>query len=262
MKPFASLLVCSCSVVAVCCASFAATIGTEGFTYPDGPIAGQTGGVGWDYDNVAKSHTGTMSDWDNVGGAPQVQGGALVTNNSSAKREYNGPGEGSATGSDERIGALQGTGVVYYRVSYTQVAGQDWSGISSYDFGAERLFFGQPGGQGGTKYFGLAQQVTGVSTVPIVPGRTYDLVAEVNFDADVARLFVDPLSNPEPAIARRYTATNWSTAVRLGSGGQTAWDNLVVATKWSDLGLPKQTGLLSYEPLAGYAPGSLAGQAH
>ncbi len=241
----------------------AAVVGTEDFSYADGAIANQTGGTGFDWDNVLKTHTGTTSDWDNVGGAPQVSGGALVTNNSSAKREYNGPAEGNVQSPDrgERLGAVQGNGIVYYRVDYTQNNVNDWSGMSSYDFGAERLFFGQPSGQGN---FGVQQSGGGrtVSNMPVVVGQTYDLVAEVNFPGSLINLWVDPANDSAPVASQTYTLTNWSTAVRFGSGGQTTWDNLTVATNWTDLGFAPRTGLLSEESLVGYASGNLAGQSY
>ena len=65
------------------------------FGNPNANFANQNGGAFWDYRNrLPAGHTGGVSDWDNVTGAPVVTNGRLVTNNSSAKREYNGPGEG------------------------------------------------------------------------------------------------------------------------------------------------------------------------
>ena len=106
----------------------ATQIGEETFTYPDGPIANQTGGTGWNVvRNVeAGSAPSAPSDWDNVGGTPNVVNNALVTQGTSAKREYNGATEGSVAGSNEREGAFRATGAVFYKVQMTRAAGADW----------------------------------------------------------------------------------------------------------------------------------------
>jgi hypothetical protein len=140
--------------------------------------------------------------------------------------------------------------------------------MSSYDFGTERIFFGQPGGQGN---FGIDESGVGssLSSMPVVPGQTYRLIAALDFDNDLLSLWVDPglgdFSNP--VVTRGYGGGNWSTAVRLGSGGNsTYWDNLVVATEWTDLGLPAPAPVpdvtLAQEPFTGYSPGYLPGQAY
>src|SRR5690606_1564592 len=72
---------------------------------------------------------------------------------------------------------------------------------------------------------------------------TYRLVGAVDFDADLVKLWVDPDGEDydhgadhtaDAAVA--YTGTNWSSAVRLGSGAgfTTTWDNLVVAQRLAD----------------------------
>jgi hypothetical protein len=232
----------------------ALVIGSEPFTYTDGPIANQTGGTGWNVVRTAEpgSLPATQSDWDNVGGTPNVTSNALVTLATSAKREYNGASEGSTPPSNEREGAFRATGAVFYRVQMTRAAGADWSGASSYDFGTERIFFGVPGGQGATKFFGIEESGIGttLSTVQAVTDQTHTMVAMVDFDADKLALWVDPVAGALPDITRAYTGTNWSSAVRLGSGGtgSTTWDNLIVADNPADVGVsvpePASLGLL------------------
>jgi len=228
--------------------SSAELIGADDFSYPDGTISNKAGGIGFDWNNLTKTHTGSTSNWDVVGGSPGVSGGDLVTISSSAKREYNGPTSGTPGTSDEREGAVQGFRdvVVYYRVEMTRGAGTTWSGVSSYDFGQERVFFGAPdfGNRFGIEVLNSGD-LDGItySEVDVNDNQTYTLVAKLDFGADLLSLYVDPdvfaaESQQTPVVTRPYTGTNWSTAARLGSGGgrPVAWDGLVVADSWEDLG--------------------------
>jgi hypothetical protein len=220
----------------------AAPVGTDKFTYPDGSIAGRTGGTGWaaERNNEAGAPPSAPSDWDVAFGTANVTGGKLVTQESGAIREYNGATEGVTEPSNEREGAFRGTGRVFYGFDMTRQAGAAWSGASSFDFGGERIFYGVPG-QTGTTFFGIEE--SGVSqsftTISAVEGQTYRLVAMLDFDADRLSLWVDPAAGDEatPDVTRAYTATNWSSAVRLASGGtgSTSWDNLAVGTDFADV---------------------------
>ena len=226
----------------------AAPVGTDNFTYPDGSIAGRSGGTGWAFKQYpeAGAPASAPSDWDVAFGTANVTGGKLVTQESGAIREYNGPSEGVTAPSNEREGAFQNAGSVFYGFDMTRQAGAAWSGASSFDFGAERIFFGVPGGQTGQNFFGIEESGVGqsFSTVPVVEGQTYHLVAALDFDNDRLSLWVDPtagdLANPD--ATRAYTGTNWSSAVRLASGGTapTSWDNLVVGTTFADV-VPEPT---------------------
>ena len=228
-------------IVAAVSVAGAESIGTDSFDYADGAIDGMTGGIGWGWDNLAKDQTPTVSDWDLVWGNAGVQGQSLVTDGGGAYRQYNGPGEGSANDpeTDERVGAFRGEGVVYYGVNYTQLDSQGWSGISGFDFGGERIFFGMPGGQGN---FGIDESGVGQSNtdIAVVVGESYRLVSAIDFDGDQLRLWVNPdagdfdngaLDNSAD-VTREYFGTNWNTAVRLASGGPTQWDDLIVATEF------------------------------
>lgn len=220
-------------------------IGVDYFDYPNGNVAGKSGGLYWDWDNVAKTHTGTVSNWNNVFGNANVQDGKLVSSNGGARREYNGPSEGTGE-SDERLGAFRAAGTVYYGVQMTQVVENPWCGFSGYDFGEERIFFGQPGGQAsGSMFFGI--EISGgakaLSTIPVIVGQTYHLVSAIDFDGDQLRLWVNPngddwdngASDNSADVTLAYTNTNWNTSVRLASGAQTQWDNCMVATTFSEL---------------------------
>ncbi|GAA5481554.1 TIM-barrel domain-containing protein [Haloferula sargassicola] len=253
----------ACAIVstALFSPSPAAEIGSDFFDYPAGTIAGRSGGESWDWNAVTASHTGTNSDWNAAFGSPQVTEGALRTDDSGALREFNGPGEG--LGSDEGLGALRDSGLLYFRVKSTQRAQQMWSGFSSFDFGSERIFFGQPGGQGNFHRFGIVQGgQTALGVKEAETDRSYDLVAEINHRSNTLRLWVDPVDgNAAPEVEKHRSGSHWSTSVRLASGGVTDWDDLQVASSWSDLGLAPATGPLMAETFAGYAIADLPGQA-
>ncbi|MCP5534314.1 MAG: PQQ-dependent sugar dehydrogenase [Akkermansiaceae bacterium] len=233
-------------------------VGVEDFDYPDGAIDGRNGGRHWDADNsdendVFTGHTGTSSDWNWIGGNATVSGGVLLTQNGGAKREYNGPSEGVGDGSDERIGALSDDGrfhshVIYYKFRMTRGPGTEWSGASSYDFGAERYLFGVPGaanpasGQREFAIHDLNQDQWAYSGIQPVTGQDYLLVAKLDFDNDEALLFLDPDLNAAestqvPVASYPHTSGNWSSAIRLASGGNgtAAWDDVRVAHAWEGL---------------------------
>ncbi len=233
-------------------------IGVENFTYPDGQIANLNGGTGFNYDNFHKAVTAFPSDWDTAfGTAPAISGNTLVTNAGGAKREYNGPteGTGGVDGADdlERSGAVRGAGRVFYRFTCTRTAGITWSGASSYDFGSERVFFGVPGGNGTTGGLEFGCQVSGGaiyrSGIP-ADTATHTFVTVLDFDHDFIGIWIDPDSADyyDPADGSNttnaggsYTGTNWSTAVRLASSGATTWDDLSVAFDPASVGLKAYT---------------------
>ncbi len=233
-------------------------IGIENFDYADGPVSGMSGGTHWDFDNSTENdaffgHTGTVSDWDVFSGAPQFVGGILTTQDSSAKREYNGPLEGIQDGSDERFGSVSDDArfnrrVVYYRFEMTRRAGATWGGASSYDFGTERYLFGVPGAANpasGQLEFAIHDLNTNnhsYSGIQPIAGQNYTLVAKLDYDTNIAALYLNPnlslseASNP-PVATYAHTSDNWSSAIRFGSGGtgKVEWDNLRVATTWDGL---------------------------
>lgn len=229
--------------------AFAAVVGVENFNYADGAINGQTGGTGWVYERTdeAGAPAQTPSNWNNVGGAPNVVGNALVTSGTSAKREYGGVTEGSAAGSNEREGAFRGSGTLYFRTTYRVdtllgVGVNQWGGVSSYDFGTERVFFGMPGQTGATRFFGIDESGVGanLSTISIDAGVTYTLVGVVDFDSDRVAMWVNPDGSDTVSsfdVSRAYTASNWASALRIGSasGANVTWDNLVVADSFADV---------------------------
>jgi len=236
-----TLLLLACGLLALASSASAVIFGVDAFDYPDGPVAGQTGGVSWDRTNAQFfSPSGGPSNWDDVSNAPTVLLGRLVTNNSSAKREYKGSPEADGAVNDGTFAKA-----VYYRTTVTTGPTlPDFFGMSSYDFGTERIFFGK---RFGAPNFALINSITGAfndSSIPVQPNTTYVLVTRVDYAADTIRLYVNPdLTAAEPASASAslpWTHTEWSTAVRLASGNAgspVTWDDITVATSWSDLAL-------------------------
>lgn len=241
-------------------------IGVEQFDYPDGALAGKNGGTFWDYKNVAPvGHTGPASTWDAVTGIPAVTGGRFVTSGTGARREYNGTLENDGAVNDANVAKT-----VYYRVTVTTgatVGVGDYFGISSHDFGVEKIYFGK---RGGSTTWGVEEVGVGGTdgSLTIQPNTTYLLVAQIDFPGDVIRLWVNPdlnaaqnaaVNNNAQTSNRGYTGTNWSTAVRLASGGAVTWDDLVVATTWEDLGTVVTTAVDedhgSVDPAAGGGTG-------
>lgn len=221
-------------------------IGFDGFDYRGTSMNGQEGGAFWGYQNVSPAgHKVGMSDWDNApgfGSTSVSSGGLLFTGDSGVIREYHGP-----TLADETKGAINTVSVakkVYYSVTFTRGTGATWCGLSSFDFGTERLFFGLfPDGTG---KFSIYDQNTftriALSTVDATVGQTYTLVAKLDYAAGNVALYLNPnqgLSEASntPIATAAYSGTNWSTAVRLGSGGNglVTWSNLAVATTWESL---------------------------
>lgn len=226
-------------------ASQAAVIATENFNYGDGNIAGQTGGTGWNYERTDEpaAPAQTASNWNDTFGGAQVVSSALVTSGSGAHREFGGITEGTGGDSNEREGAFRGTGAMFFSVTYTPTTGNQWGGVSSYDFtgpNAEKIFWGAPGGAPGGNFFGIDESGVGqtVSTIPVVTGQTYTLIGMLDFDNDLLGLWVNPDDTDTATsydVSRIYGGGNWSTALRLASGHTTIWDDLTVGTSFIDV---------------------------
>lgn len=226
----------------------AAVVGYDGFDYVDtANIDGLAGGTGWDWDNTTQTHTGTVSDWDDVGGTTPIVSNTMVTNDSRALRQYNGPTEGSGSDeepTDERLGAFRAVGTVCFGVTATPVANGGWFGMSSHNFGSEKAYFGMPWQDGELGYFGIKNTNDGnvYTDVMAVLGTTYRIVGLIDFDADDVCMWIDPdgedyhnsaLDNTADVRAL-YTSGSWSSGVRLASGNETIWDDIIVSTTFAE----------------------------
>jgi len=251
----------SLTALSLAATASAVIIGMDDFTYADGPLAGATGGTGFDWDNTTTTHTGTSSNWNDTVGAPSVTGGVLTTNASGVLREYNGPGEGSTVGSDEHLGALRGSGVVFITVDMNRSStASSWSGVSAMDFGEERLFFGVRGLDAAADTVGLeiSGGVSANTGISIADDSWSTIIAVLDFDNDLVGIWV----NPDGADAwdgtggtadatLAYTGTNWNSSTRIQSGAETSWDNFKVSTTFADaVPEPSSAALLGLGGLA------------
>ncbi len=218
-------------------------IGYEPFDYIN-PIVDADQGVFWDFKNeLTNRHTGQSSDWDlapgfSGDGAAVCSSGQLFTADAGVIREYGGTNEG-----DGAINDANAAKKVYYRITMTRGSGTTWCGVSSFDFGTERLFFGlYPGGSN----FGIYNQnpfgAIAVSTVPVNVGQSYTIVAKLDYQADRVSLYVNPNFDATeaantPVATATYSGGLWSTAIRVASGGNglAAWDDLTCGTTWESL---------------------------
>lgn len=245
-------------------ASQAALIATENFDYADGSVVGQTGGTGWNYERTDEpaAPPQSPSNWNNAFGSHQIVSSALVTDNGGVLREFGGATEGTGS-SNEREGAFRASGTMFFSTTITVAAmlpeGQNqWAGVSSFDFGAERIFFGMPGQTGATRFFGIAAPGFGadtIGTIPVVAGTTYTIVGMLDFDSDLLGLWVDPNGSDTAAsfdVSKAYTGTNWSTALRFASGTSVTWDNVKVGTSFGDVVVPEPSAPLLALGAAGF----------
>lgn len=239
-------------------------VGIDFFDYANGAAAGLSGGEYFDFDNSLEGnttfgHTGTDSNWTLTGGTPQIAGGHLVTTaGGGVKREFNGPGEGNALGSDEREGRFAGgsSDVLYFRYLLQRGRNVEWSGLSLYDYGTEVCFIGVPSDANpasGVREFGIQQSNAAVvnganrtwtGDAPLAQ-RDYLVVAKVSFKTGQVSLWIDPdLGQPEGTPDTTATMTLPSqlnaTGFRLASGGSgsSRFDELVFGTTWAALSTP------------------------
>ena len=229
------------------------TTGRDSFdTYPDGPLAGRTGGFGFDFDSQTVNgpfvgHTTRVAPWEDQGGEPSViLAGQLVTENGGALRKFHGVDVffgGEAAG---RVNAdLSNLNVVYLRADMTRGDDATTSGISTFDRGLERIYAGvlsEVNPESGNREFsfggaGIPNVYTGIQPVA---GQKYTLVLKVDYAAELISFFVNPVltgSEPTPLATASLTPilNFWTTALRVYSGGITTWDNVIVGREWGAL---------------------------
>jgi len=215
-------------------AASASVVGFDSFSYPDGAINGRNGGAGW-------SRAGGLTAWSGAASLPTVSGDVLYTgNNNAAVRIY---------GADETGSAFQSTGIAFIKVALTIGSSVPASaGISSLDYGTERVFFGRlTNNTFGISEPGFGQALTAVTPAP---NSRYTLIAVLDFTNQRLALFLNPTSadyyNPRDGSSSAgltktfQTWYNWSTRVGLQSAAgaaNVAWDDLTVATSPADVGL-------------------------
>lgn len=217
-------------------------IGIERFEYPNGALTGQNGGEYWTWNNISKTHTNGKSAWLSVFGGFTIEGQSLLTSDGGALRDY---------GANRDDAAFRAAGVVYYSVLFSALNDQGWCGVSGYDFGGERIFFGMPGAQGDVPLgkFGIDAPGHGkwLSSIDVQREKVYHLICAIDFDGDQLRMWVNPDSDDwdngaadnSADVRGGYGGSNWNTGVRLASGGLCRWDDLMVANTFWDV-VPKK----------------------
>jgi len=231
-------------------------VGADEFQVPDGTLNTITSGAWFDFDNSTTNgpdsgHEGVSAPWQNSDNNPIVSNGQLITNNSSIRRAFNGLSESRGSFSADPSSIHR---QLYLKFEMTRSSDTTWSGASAYDFGTERILFGvpfAPNPSGSQREFAIHVLNSGAadghaySGIQPIAGQTVMLVGKIDYENQLLSLFLEPdLSQPESsssAIASRdYTAPDATTAIRFGSAssggnGDTAWDDLVVATTWEGL---------------------------
>lgn len=235
-------------------------VGSDDFTYPNGPIPGLDGGTGWEWNTTAQAQTAPPAS-----AYTQLQDGRNYIESNQFRSFNNGGLARAYTGGTVTLGGIN-TGVVYFSTTMERVGtNTSYSGVSSMEATSERVFFGVPSSNNTFKKFGIQQ--VGSSTLNDGPGggislsggnantadlslgiiaaadTSYTMVGVIDFDNDLLGLFVDPDANDfwngpsnTADVTRPYTASNFSNGVRLRSGGGNAtdgvviWDNLAVYT--------------------------------
>jgi hypothetical protein len=215
--------------------SAAPAIGTDDFSYPDAVLDGNNGGTGWDMGGTGKN----AWSWSYSNSA-QVTGGVAHTWDGGSLRNYGA--------------SIMATGVVYFGVDMKfgadAVVANRYGGISSYDFGSERIKFGKTWSNTTFSLDGYGEHSTGI---PIVADQFYRVVGSIQWDTaggqGLLKMWVNPDAADFDAALGQGASTsadlvvdygntgNWNTGIRLASGGSNGYapmwyDNLVVATSF------------------------------
>jgi hypothetical protein len=212
----------------------ASVVGSDAFCYPDGLINGRNGGGGW-------KRAGAVTAWSGGASLPSVSANVLYTgNNQGAVRLF---------GSDETGSAFQSTSIAFIKVTLsTGSTVPAYAGISSLDYGTERVYFGRLT----NSTFGISEPGYGqvLTAVTPAPNTRYTLIAVLDFSNRKLALFINPSQSDyynvndgssSADLTKSFQSWwNWSTRVRLQSAANAAsvgWDNLTVATAPVDVGL-------------------------
>ncbi|MFT5853789.1 MAG: hypothetical protein ACI8XO_001030 [Verrucomicrobiales bacterium] len=208
----------------------AAIVGSDGFAYPDGMIAGTATlpGDGWSRNSAMKS------DWS---GDASVSSQTLITDGTKAWRAFGDP---------RTTAAYQGGGVYFWKIEFTYDGASEVV-VSSSDFGTAKINWGVIGGGEvfGIEIFDESGGGPAFDTFGLVPvvGQKYLLAGKLDFDNDELTLWVNPEPGSEfsPSMTLAYTGDDWSSGIMLGSsadGTGVGWDDLEVADSFADLNLP------------------------
>lgn len=162
--------------------------------------------------------------------------------NASSARSEGSPVFGAYSTTFFDLTAPINTESVYFSVLFTQPVADNWGGVSFFDGGTERLFFGNPGlpyvGKFSIDQDGGGGPGADQSGIDVLDDTTYFLVGAYDFDSGVASLWVNPTFSAikSPADLIIAYAGGWSlTSVRIGADAVTIFDSLRVGTSWLDV---------------------------
>jgi hypothetical protein len=189
-----------------------------------------------------------MSDWYDTGfgTSADVAAQSLETSlGTLALRSFNGLNTGGQSvgvfSSDPATGST--TSNLYFKVKAVFEGSVTYAGVSFFNGGEERLFFGKPFGQDG---FGLDNSDVGgsalIGATGIVDGVEYTIVGKIDIAATEISMWLNPnlaideVSNvpivtSDPIIDLTYNAIRLAS----GGGGNVRWDDLVLSFTWDDL---------------------------
>ena len=245
------------ALIALGCVLGTASVNAEiiGFDDFDG------GKYGWNYNPTTGERAETSSNWM---GSVKIQDGKLVTQGDTPYIYFH-PTEANDA-------AFQNKGTVISSVEMTVLGDTTkWAGLSYFDFGNERHFYGAASSSGN---FGLACNHGKISTKPVVQNQTYTMIALQDFTTHKTALWafeqgITPtIWDVRTPTVESTSVTNWTTRIRLASGAdtKTTWDNLTAATAFSDVfdyspikGLTKHYPFLS-DSFCNYTDGKISGQ--
>ena len=219
-------------------------IGQDNFDYADsGSIAGKNGGTGWEID-------GQKAAWRFASGNATLINKKLVLGGSGGQvfRKFGESGSSNA--------AVQGKGKMFFAVDISMKSNaNEWAGISSYDgshLTTERVFFGVTSGQfrismPADPQGGFGSQQASVSGLSVEANKTYRIVGLIDWDNDKLKMWVNPDKNDtedtQDAMLN-YSPGNWSFGIRLGAGSSVDFDNVNVATTFTEAaGVPEPATL-------------------
>lgn len=234
---------------------FGDIVGSDSFEYADGPLAGNNGGYGWDWQGEGELQGTSPTSWLHMAGITDVASETLVLQDSgdgwiAARREFSSDTWGT--------GAFQNTGIVYFAATLIIDETQGWLGISAQDGDGERVKYGMPWQGGGMGYLGINRETDGgqavLSDVMAALGVPYRIVGVLDYDNNAARMWIDPDSGDydtawdhtsADVVFNNLEMWNWVNGVRIGSEAGTTWDDVIIATTFGETFIP---GSLSDRP--------------
>ncbi len=217
-------------LMSLAAAGDAAPIGSDGFAYPDGVIAGVTTSAA---DGWARNGT-TKSDWS---GSAMVVAQQLRTDGTMAWRGFGDP---------RATAALQGEGAFVWSVEFTYDGASEVV-VSSSDFGTAKIDWGVIDGTGtfGIEVRDTSSSNPGVFSTALTPvtGQRYVLAGRLDFDSDRLLLWINPGPESEamPSLSVAFDGDDWSSGIMLSSssdGGGVVWDELEIGEVFGDLDFP------------------------